>query len=185
VPAAENGPARKRLDALTKEALRDLPKDTGAWWDYLLGHCAASLLKILAVLTAHTVDGIKHAVTRDDEISHSNDLIRALEVDLTKWFEPTAENFLKRVPRSVILQALEEAQCEITPTVLAMKKGDLVSYAEAALQGKRWIPEPMRPQARQASDVEEFEYDEEDSDEDNELDSQDIEAEDLEAVAAE
>ena len=61
------------------------------------------------------------------------------------WWEPTAQSYLNHVPKAQIVNALKEADPDVTDDgVGAMKKDALVVNAQARLAGKRWLPAPLR-----------------------------------------
>ena len=68
----------------------------------------------------------------------------ALELDMTSWFKPTAENFFSRVSKSQIAECLKQAGKPLSGDAINLKKADLASLAEREVQGTGWLPEPIR-----------------------------------------
>ena len=82
-----------------------------------------------------------------DETSKSADfgpLAAVLNFDLSAFFKETAENYFGRVSKAGILEALREAQIEITPAMEKAKKGDLARIAERDIEKTKWLPELLR-----------------------------------------
>jgi ParB family transcriptional regulator, chromosome partitioning protein len=91
------------------------------------------------------VNGVQSKNSNDGErLKHVDDLARALRIDMTKRFTPTAENFFGRVSKSQIAEALEEAGKPAGVGTLAFKKADLATVAEKEMRGTRWLPRPLR-----------------------------------------
>jgi ParB family chromosome partitioning protein len=57
----------------------------------------------------------------------------------------TAENYLGRVTKPRILEAVREARGEDSVRLIDhLKKGDMAKEAERLLEGTGWLPEPLR-----------------------------------------
>jgi ParB family chromosome partitioning protein len=65
---------------------------------------------------------------------------------------PTVDNFLGRVTKVRILQAVAEAKGQrAADRIEHLKKGDMATEAETLLAGTGWLPEPLRtPKESQA-----------------------------------
>jgi ParB family chromosome partitioning protein len=60
-------------------------------------------------------------------------------------WKPTVDNYLGRVPKARILDAVREARGEQSAQLIDhLKKGDMASEAERLLDGAGWLPEPLR-----------------------------------------
>ena len=118
-----------------------LPADPTELMAFLLGQSVETLQGLLVLctaLTAHALHGTGHA--KPAEV-----LAGAAELDMADWWEATGDTYLGRVPKSLIVQALAEAgEAQVGGEVEKLKKADAVSKAEAALAGKRWLPELLR-----------------------------------------
>src|SRR3546814_5213406 len=58
---------------------------------------------------------------------------------------PTADNYLNRVPKARILEAVTEAKGIAAAELIDhMKKGDMAEQAERLLADTGWMPEPLR-----------------------------------------
>ena len=68
---------------------------------------------------------------------------------------PTVENYLGRVPKARILEAVGEAKGERSVQLIAhLKKGDMAGEAQRMLDGTGWLPEPLRAPEALAGAVE-------------------------------
>jgi len=118
-----------------------LPEDQGEWLGWLIGLPQAELIDLLALCGALTVNALPGA----GAAGSANAIAAALGLDMADWWEPTAEAYLKHVPKAQIVAALKEAGPELAGGgVEAMKKDALVSAAASRLAGTRWLPEPLR-----------------------------------------
>ena len=70
----------------------------------------------------------------------------AVDLDMVSaGWEPTADNYLNRVPKARILEAVREAKGEGTAQLLDhLKKGEMATEAERLLKGSGWLPEVLR-----------------------------------------
>ena len=58
---------------------------------------------------------------------------------------PTVDNYLGRVPKARILEAVREAKGEQSAQLIDhLKKADMAKEAERLLDGTGWLPEPLR-----------------------------------------
>ena len=103
------------------------------------------LLRLLAYCVAQSVDAVRTKMRHGDErIAFTETLASALNLDMGKWFKPTAENYFLKVSKAQILDALREAKGSVAPAWADMKKADLAALAERQMAGTGWLPEPLR-----------------------------------------
>jgi ParB family transcriptional regulator, chromosome partitioning protein len=71
---------------------------------------------------------------------------RAVNLDLAAaGWAPTVDNYLGRVPKARILEAVREAKGEPSAQLIDhLKKTDMANEAERLLAGTGWLPEPLR-----------------------------------------
>jgi ParB family chromosome partitioning protein len=74
-----------------------------------------------------------------------------LDMAAAGW-APTVDNYLGRVPKGRILEAVREAKGEASAQLIDhLKKPEMAKEAERLLAGARWVPEPLRtPDASRA-----------------------------------
>lgn len=128
------------------QALRDqwgerMPGDEGKLLAWLIRLSMADLCDVLALCTALTLNAVQGS-----HIKHEADaLAEAVGLDMADWWEPSADEYLTKVPKQLIAQALCEASMSADAAkVEKMKKGEAVATAEALLQGKRWLPAVLK-----------------------------------------
>jgi ParB family chromosome partitioning protein len=66
---------------------------------------------------------------------------------MAAWFAPTAENYLAKVSKTVILDTLRETKGATAPAWDKAKKADLAAIAERETAGTGWLPELLRKAA--------------------------------------
>ena len=73
-------------------------------------------------------------------------LARAVGLDMVQaGWKPTVDNYLGRVTKPRILEAVWEAKGEPSAQLIDhLKKGDMAKEAERLLDSSRWLPEPLR-----------------------------------------
>jgi ParB family transcriptional regulator, chromosome partitioning protein len=135
-------PAWLALQTARDAWVERLPHDRTEWFAWLLKLPQADLFELMALCAAQTVNSLPSA----SSALEVNVLAAAVDLDMADWWEPTAEGFLNHVPKAQIVAALREADPGLAADgVEAMKKDVLVTTALARLEGKRWLPAPLRP----------------------------------------
>ena len=134
-----------------------LPKDEGDLWDVLtafdgkeqaalFAHCASSAVNALHEPANRYNEGrvSAHGVRR--RLDQADVLARAVELDMAAvGWKPTVDNYLGRVTKPRILEAVREAKGEQSVQLIDhLKKGDMAREAERLLDGTGWLPEPLR-----------------------------------------
>jgi ParB family transcriptional regulator, chromosome partitioning protein len=73
-------------------------------------------------------------------------LARTVNLDMAAaGWRPTVDNYLGRVPKVRILEAVREAKGEQSAQLIDhLKKADMAKEAERLLEGTGWLPEPLR-----------------------------------------
>ena len=85
---------------------------------------------------------------RDRTVEHALLLAAALKLDMKPWFTPDAANYLSRVAKPQIFEALRQVRNQPpAPAWDKLKKMELAQLAERELAGKGWLPELLRPAA--------------------------------------
>ncbi|WP_439402663.1 ParB N-terminal domain-containing protein [Bradyrhizobium sp. DASA03068] len=149
-------PAAKAVDARHKTWEQRLPKDKADLWDWLTGltgdeqaalfaHCASFGVNALYEKGDRYGGGATpHAV--EQRIADADRIALAVDLDMVaSGWRPTVENYLGRVPKRRILEAVREGAGErATQLIDHLKKGDMAKEAERLLAESGWLPEPLR-----------------------------------------
>jgi ParB family chromosome partitioning protein len=119
----------------------DKLKKVGDVFAWLLTKDDAEVIALLAHCTAHATDSTGMNGASEQTLA----LASACKLDMRDYWQPTAEGFLKRVPKSVVLDALREvdASLDFGPFERA-KKAELCAMAEPILVRAKWLPPMLR-----------------------------------------
>jgi len=135
----------------------DIPKDDDALWDWLAGLDDASRMALLAHCVSYGVNALyerpnPHSAggvsqhTLGMRLAQTDRLTKATGLDLVEaGWRPTFGNYLNRVTKPRILQAVREGVGEQAAQLIDhLKKGDMAKEAERLLAETGWLPEPLR-----------------------------------------
>ena len=143
---ADFGPA-KAIEARRQNWARQLPDNPAHLWDALAAFDHDSRMALFAHCAGLTVNVVREPWNRRPAaLAHGDRLSRAVGLDLaTTGWAPTVHNYLGRVPKARILQAVREAKGEeATRRIDTLRKTDMAAEAEALLAGSNWLPDPLR-----------------------------------------
>jgi ParB family chromosome partitioning protein len=135
----------------------DVPKDEHALWDWLDGLDDASRTSLLAHCVSYGVNALFEKVDRYGgngvsahglrrRLDQADRLARAVNLDMVEaGWRPTVDNYLGRVTKARILEAVREAKGEASAQLIEhLKKSEMAKEAERLLDGSGWLPEPLR-----------------------------------------
>lgn len=141
----------------------ELPQDDEPLWDWLAGLDEASRLALLAHCVSLGVNalhekpnpyggtgvsehGLRQRLTLADRLARATDL----DMAAAGW-RPTVANYLGRVTKARILEAVREGAGEQAAQLIDhLKKGEMAREAERLLAETGWLPEPLRHAADDA-----------------------------------
>jgi len=135
----------------------DIPQEDQALWDWLDGLDDASRLALLAHCVSYGVNALFEKVDRyggsgvsqhslERRLGQADRLARAVRLDMVEvGWTPTVDNYLGRVTKPRILEAVREGAGERAAQLIDhLKKGDMAKEAERLLADSGWLPEPLR-----------------------------------------
>lgn len=144
----------------------DMPKDEAALWDWLaalddasrgalLAHCVSFGVNALYEKGDRyggpgvSVHGVQRRLVQADRLAH------AVGLDMVDaGWRPTVDNYLGRVTKPRILEAVREAKGEQSAQLIDhLKKADMAKEAERLLDGTGWLPEPLRGSEAMGADT--------------------------------
>lgn len=146
-PGLQDTVSAKAIDSRHEAWVRQLPEKPRDLWDALTGFdgdCRATLLAHCASLTVNVVKEPWNR--RPAALDHGDRLAHAVDLDMVAaGWRPTVENYLGRVPKARILDAVREAKGEASAQLIDhLKKPEMAKEAERLLVGSGWLPEPLR-----------------------------------------
>jgi ParB family chromosome partitioning protein len=155
-PGLKDTASAKAIDARHQSWEQQLPQDAGDLWDALMGFDGDSRAALFAHCAALSINAVNEPWNRRPRaIVHADRLAHAVALDMAAagWM-PTAENYLGRVTKARILEAVREAKGEAAAQLIDhLKKADMAKEAERLLAGTAWLPEPLRTPATETADV--------------------------------
>ena len=130
-------PARIALDRRVARWLKSgMPAknaELAAWLEKLSGD---QRLELLALLVALTVPVSTH---------DGKELATRFNVDMTAWWQPTAETYFSLVPKALLAEAVTDvAGKEAGEALLVLKKDGAMAETAKRLNGAGWLPKPLR-----------------------------------------
>ena len=151
--------AAKMIDERADAWRGDIPSgDDDRLWGWIDGLDDASRLALLAHCVSFGVNALyerpnpysgngisQHGLDR--RMAEAERLAQATGLDLVEaGWKPTVENYLGRVTKTRILEAVREGAGDRAADLIAhLKKGDMAKEAERLLADTGWLPEPLRP----------------------------------------
>jgi ParB family chromosome partitioning protein len=124
-----------------------LPKESADLWDALAEWDTDSRSALFAHVVSLSVNAVHEAWNRRPRaFAHADQLARAVDLDMAAaGWKPTVDNYLGRVTKARILQAVAEAKGQrAADRIEHLKKGDMAVEAEGLLGDTGWLPEPLR-----------------------------------------
>ena len=135
----------------------DMPQDDQALWDWLAALDDASRMALLAHCVSYGVNALYEKADRyggpgiskhglDRRLGDADRLAREVRLDMVEaGWQPTVDNYLGRVPKRRILEAVREGAGERAAQLIDhLKKGEMAKEAERLLADTGWLPEPLR-----------------------------------------
>ena len=146
-PGLNDTAAAKSIEARHERWTSRMPQDTEQLWDALASFDADSRGALFAHCASLGVNAVHDPWNRSPRrIAHADRLAQALRLDMAAaGWSPTADNYLGRVTKARILEAVREAKGEVAAQLIDhLKKPDMAREAERLLAGTGWLPEPLR-----------------------------------------
>lgn len=143
----EGSKAFTQLEAARETWGNQIPGTSDGLRTWCLEQHQTVLLDLLAFCTATTINAVQVKADRpgNPRLEHADTLASALSLDMVNWFTPTAENYFSRISKPQILEALREAKGTApAPAWEKLKKSELAALAAREIEGKNWLPEPLR-----------------------------------------
>ncbi len=157
-PDLKDSPSARAVEERQQGWAMDLAVDDDqALWDRIDGLDEASRLALLAHCVSYGINALCEKVDRyggagpsqhrlDRRLAQADRLARAVRLDMTEaGWQPTVANYLGRVTKGRILEAVREAKGEMAASLIDhLKKPDMAREAERLLADTGWLPEPLR-----------------------------------------
>jgi len=156
-PGLKESVSAKAIDARHESWKERLPKNESDLWEALtaldgmaqaslFAHCASFAVNALYEPANRYNQGRVSANGIRTRLDQADVLARAVGLDMVQaGWRPTVDNYLGRVTKPRILEAVREAKGAPSAQLIDhLKKGDMAKEAERLLDGSGWLPEPLR-----------------------------------------
>ena len=156
-PGLRESASAKAVEARHETWKARLPKDEKALWDALTALDGTAQASLFAHCASFAVNALYEPANRYNQgrvsahgvrtrLDQADVLARAVGLDMVQaGWKPTVDNYLGRVTKPRILEAVREAKGEPSAQLIDhLKKGDMAKEAERLLDGSGWLPEPLR-----------------------------------------
>ncbi|MEH2571720.1 ParB family chromosome partitioning protein [Bradyrhizobium sp. AZCC 1708] len=167
-PGLRESASAKAVEARHDSWKARLPQSEKDLWDALtaldggaqaslFAHCASFAVNALFEPANRYNQGRVSAHGVRTRLDQADVLARAVGLDMVQaGWRPTVDNYLGRVTKPRILEAVREARGESSAQLIDhLKKADMAKEAERLLDGSGWLPEPLRLVDPAASPAEE------------------------------
>ncbi|TWB18436.1 ParB family chromosome partitioning protein [Nitrospirillum amazonense] len=142
----DSAPAQS-IQARQENWAKQLPQEPGDLWGVLVGFDSDSMASLFAHCAALTIHAVLSSVEHSPAFQRNADrLANVLQLDLASvGWAPTTGNYLGRVTKARIIEAVTEAKGEaVARRIDHLRKPDMVEQAEQLLAGTGWLPVPLR-----------------------------------------
>jgi ParB family chromosome partitioning protein len=146
-PDLKECPSAKAVDARHENWAKQLPEEPKDLWEVLVGFDSDSRAVLFAHCASLTVNALHEPWNRaPGRKRHADQIACVLSLDMTAaGWRPTVDNYLGRVPKARILEAVREAKGQAASELIDhLKKSDMAAEAERLLADTGWLPEPLR-----------------------------------------
>ena len=156
-PGLRESVSAKAVEARYESWKARLPRSENDLWDALtaldggaqaslFAHCASFAVNALYEPTNRYNQGRVSAHGVRTRLDHADVLARSVGLDMAKvGWRPTVDNYLGRVTKPRILEAVRESKGEPSAQLIGhLKKTDMAKEAERLLDDSGWLPEPLR-----------------------------------------
>lgn len=134
-----------------------MPNSENDLWDALAALDCGAQASLFAHCASFAVNAVFEPANRYNQgrvsahgvrtrLDQADVLARAVRLDMVRaGWKPSVDNYLGRVTKPRILEAVREARGESSAQLIDhLKKADMAKEAERLLDGSGWLPEPLR-----------------------------------------
>jgi len=155
-PGLADSVSAKAIEARHQQWAKQLPQNEDDLWEALVAFDGDSQAALFAHCASLSVNAVHEPWNRSPRrLAHADTLARALNLNMAAaGWRPTVDNYLGRVPKARILEAVHEAKGEASAQLIDhLKKPEMAKEAERLLADTGWLPEPLRTADAHGDDV--------------------------------
>jgi ParB family chromosome partitioning protein len=156
-PGLRESVSAKAVEARHERWKARLPNSENDLWDALTALDGGAQASLFAHCASFAVNAVYEPANRYNQgrvsahgvrtrLDQADVLARAVGLNMVQaGWRPTVDNYLGRVTKPRILEAVREAKGESSAQLIDhLKKADMAKEAERLLDGSGWLPEPLR-----------------------------------------
>ncbi|MBW7970113.1 ParB/RepB/Spo0J family partition protein [Bradyrhizobium sp. BR 10289] len=156
-PGLRESVSAKAVEARHEAWKARLPKSENDLWDALTALDGGAQASLFAHCASFAVNAVYEPANRYNQgrvsahgvrtrFNQADVLARAVGLDMVRaGWRPTVDNYLGRVTKPRILEAVRQAKGEPSVQLIDhLKKAEMAKEAERLLDGSGWLPEPLR-----------------------------------------
>ncbi|EIG61274.1 ParB/RepB/Spo0J family partition protein [Bradyrhizobium sp. WSM1253] len=156
-PGLRESASAKAVEARHESWKARLPDSENDLWNALTALDGGAQASLFAHCASFAVNAVYEPANRYNQgrvsahgvgsrLGQADVLARAIGLDMVQaGWKPTVDNYLGRVTKPRILEAVREARGESSAQLIDhLKKADMAKEAERLLDGSGWLPEPLR-----------------------------------------
>ena len=150
-PGLNDSPSSEAIRIRHDSWAKMLPKESADLWEALRDWDRDRQAMLFAHVVSLSVNAVHESWNRRPRaFAHAARLAQAVNLDMAAaGWKPTVDNFLGRVTKARILQAVTEAKGQqAAERIEHLKKGDMATEAEMLLADTGWLPESLRTPER-------------------------------------
>ena len=149
-PGLSDTASAKAIESRHDHWAKQLPSEPGDLWQVLLALDRDKQAALFAHCASLCVNAVHEQWNRNPKrFAHADQVARAVGLDMVAaGWTPTVGNYLGRVTKMRILEAVREAKGDASAQLIDhLKKPEMAKEAERLLAGSGWLPEPLRTPA--------------------------------------
>jgi ParB family chromosome partitioning protein len=139
--------AGRRIEQRHATWAERLPREPKTLWETLSGLPVDDRQALLAHCVALTLNALRGVGRSSRALAHADLVAAHVGLDMTTYWQATADGYFGRVSKAHILAAVQAAKPEAVGRLEGLKK-DAMAHAAADLLGtEKWLPPLLRPAA--------------------------------------
>jgi ParB family chromosome partitioning protein len=145
-PGVDDGPAGRRVRDRCEAWGARLPERPEDLWGVVAGLAPSDQLDLMACCAGVGLYAVRDPHDRrPGALAQAETLATAVGLNMAETWSATAASYFSRVPKARVLEAVTEAvNPEEAGRIAGFRKADMVEAAERLVEGKGWLPVPLR-----------------------------------------
>lgn len=145
-PGVDDGPAGRRVRDRCEAWGARLPERPQDLWGVVAALAPSDQLDLMACCAGVGLYAVRDPHDRrPGALAQAETLATAVGLDMTGTWSATAASYFTRVAKPKVLEAVTEAAgAQEAGRIAGFKKADMAEAAERLVEGKGWLPAPLR-----------------------------------------